>query len=440
MGIAPRGSFLNVVLTGVAILLFSGCSGAEPNWEGLVQDSAGVSIVLNRGQPVWGDQDGWVLSEVLSIGIADGEPEYMFGRIDDIGALSNGTIVVADGMAQQLRLFTPDGQWKLTVGQPGEGPGEFGWRGLHVLVGPGDTLLVLDEQNQRANLIGSDGAWLDSWPAYGVENGWLDGAWDYSRTGRIVSHRYQFPGMESDEAYTHDFVVVRHLDGLMGDTVGRVLAGQTEQVPEGRRETVLYAGEPTASLCPDNSLITGRQDQYEIRRFGPTGNLEQVVRLDRRNAPITASDQTRLLQHFREAYMQTGFGTAWVEDLLSGVHFTETYPAFARLSCGPGGSIWVQPWRSVSSLADDELPEGMIGSESEVSARFDVFDRKGRYLGVIPLPTSFRPYRFHGEYLYGRWRDSLNVEYVKVLRVEGIAPQAGAEDDRNGGSPRPNRP
>ena len=123
--------------------------------------------------------------------------------------------------------------------------------------------------------------------------------------------------------------------------------------------------------------------------------------------------------------MQTGFGAAWVEDLLSGVHFTETYPAFARLSCGPSGSIWVQPWRSVNSLADDELPEVMIGTESEASAHFDVFDRQGRYLGEVPLPPDFWPFRFQGEHLYGRWRDSLNVEYVKVLKIEGITPESG---------------
>jgi hypothetical protein len=410
---------------GIGLLIFPGCQGADPEWNGLVQDSAGIDIVLNQGRPVWGEEDPWVLSEVLSIGVADGEPEYMFGRIDDIGVLSDGTIVVADGIAQHLRFFHPDGRWQRTVGQPGEGPGEFGWRGLAVVVGPGDTLLVVDQHNQRGNRIDADGTWLDSWPVPNVENGWLDKAWDYSPTGRMVSHRGQLPGMDSGEPSTHDFIVIRDLAGSVGDTVGWMPAGESARTSGGRLETLLYAGEPTASLCPDNSLITGRQSRYEIKRYGPTGTLEQVVRLDRDNSAITESDQARLLHRFREGYMQTGFGASWVEDLLSTVHFTEFYPAFARLKCGPGGSIFVRPWRPVSSLTDDELPDVMLGSESEASAEFDVFDRKGRYLGVIPLPSGFQPFRFHGEYLYGLWRDALDVEYVKVMKIGGIPPEAG---------------
>lgn len=422
---APR-----CISIGLTFSLFSFAScvdgpGANPDWDGSVRDSAGVEVVLNNGAPLWEDADGWVLSEVLRIGVPDGEPEYMFGRLGDIGVLSDGRVVVGDRMAQHLRFFFPDGRWEQTVGRPGSGPGEFGQGFAQILVGPADTLLVLDSQNQRANLIAPDGTWLDSWRS-APEEGRLIRAWDYSATGRIVSHLSRIPGMELNQGDTLDYAVVRSLAGAFGDTVGLVPASRLRRVSGGRMEFYLYAGEPAVSLCPDNSLITGRGDLYEIKRYDPEGNLEQIVRLDRPNTPITQDDRRFLQTRFREIYLDAGYTPVQVEELLAAMHFTETHPAFTTLRCGPLGSIWIQPVKPVSALTDEERREFWVGPDAEAAAHFDVFDRRGRYLGVVSLPDGSWPGRFHGDRLYARWRDSLDVEYAQGLKIEGL-PASGNE-------------
>jgi hypothetical protein len=48
----------------------------------------------------------------------------------------------------------------------------------------------------------------------------------------------------------------------------------------------------------------------------------------------------------------------------------------------------------------------------------DVYDRDGRYLGVVQMPERFQPRTFRGDKIYGVWRDELDVQYVMRVRVE----------------------
>lgn len=406
-----------------------GCSDREAAWDGTVRDSAGIEVVVNHGTPLWDDPGSGVFSEVLTIGTTGGEPPYMFGAIGDIAALSDGRVVAADAMHRHLRFFRPDGRWDTTVGGPGGGPEEFGAARLRMVVGPADTILVLDPGNQRAHVIGPDGRWAGSW-RYAPDDGWMARAWDASPTGRIVSHMTRIPGT-AGPGDTVDLVLVRGLDGSVRDTAGTVPASRVRQPSGSGLQFYLYAGEPAVALCPDNTLVAGRGDRYEIVRYDTAGAPVQIVRLEREPLPITDEERTFLRTRFREIYLENGFSPERVDQLVAGMHFTEAYPAFVTLDCGPGGSIWVMPVRPVRDLDPAEREDFWVGPYAEAAPRFEVFGRDGRYLGQVALPEGFWPFSFQRGLLYGRWRDSLEVEHVKAMAVEGllsvpIQPQIGS--------------
>lgn len=427
MPTSPRAFLIILSLAPIALSACFDAAGSAPEWDGFTQDSAGLEVVHNHGGALWQEGTGWSLSEELRIGVAEGVPEYMFGKISDLAMLSDGRIVVVDGIAQSLRFFDPEGRWEKTVGQAGSGPGELGNVGLSILVGPGDTLLVGDLQNRRMNRIAPDGTWLGSWPSFLPDDaGWIEKTWDYSSAGRIVSQMWFAPQMGAGESDSLDFVVDRDLSGSIGDTLAAVPTGLGVQASEGQIEYHLFAGESQSTLCPDNDLLEGRQDRYEIRRYDSGGSLEQIVRLDRATVPVTESDRATLRRWYREFYLDGGFfSPSQVDRILSAFRFAQAYPAFRNLICGPGGSIWVQPWKAVSDLTEEDVPDLVAGIPVDAAQRFDVFDRQGRYLGVVPIPSGFLPSRFRGNRLYGRWRDSLNVEYVSVLRVEATMDGTG---------------
>ncbi len=98
------------------------------------------------------------------------EPTFVIGgsaASDDAGAifsvrgaaiLSTGLIAVADGGFGKSRLavFASSGRLAMTIGRPGDGPGEF--RSISsVEAGRGDSVFVFDSQQQRLTVFTGDG-------------------------------------------------------------------------------------------------------------------------------------------------------------------------------------------------------------------------------------------------------------------------------------------
>jgi len=61
----------------------------------------------------------------LQIGEAEGEPAYLFGRVSGLALDAGGRIYVADGQANEVRIFAPDGTHSFSFGRAGSGPGEM---------------------------------------------------------------------------------------------------------------------------------------------------------------------------------------------------------------------------------------------------------------------------------------------------------------------------
>jgi hypothetical protein len=75
--------------------------------------------------------------------------------------LDDGRIVVANGGSQELRYFDGEGTFLFSVGQEGEGPGEFRRPTRVRRAGP-DTLLVWDQSLRRISYLSSAGTYLGS--------------------------------------------------------------------------------------------------------------------------------------------------------------------------------------------------------------------------------------------------------------------------------------
>ena len=99
------------------------CTSETTTWSGTISDSAGVTIVMNTHDGMWADGEVWTFEEEMRFGALEAEPEYQFGQIGWITVGSNEDIYITDIQAQQVRVFTNDGQYVRTVGGAGNGPG-----------------------------------------------------------------------------------------------------------------------------------------------------------------------------------------------------------------------------------------------------------------------------------------------------------------------------
>jgi hypothetical protein len=101
----------------------------------------------------------WTVSPepMLRIGQDEGETPYLLAGVSFAARLSDGRVVVANGMSSELRYFDPAGRFLGSVGRRGDGPGEFQVFRRVLLLSP-DTLLVYDSGLRRLTKLAPDGS------------------------------------------------------------------------------------------------------------------------------------------------------------------------------------------------------------------------------------------------------------------------------------------
>ena len=140
--------------------LLAACGGAQqPAAAGIetsIDTAGGVVRVGNAGTP-----PAWCAERPLRLGSREGGPEE-FGRIHSLLADADGNVYVADAIAQEIRVFAPDGRRLRTIGRKGSGPGEFaGLNGLAWL--DGGRLAAMDANNWE--VFDSEGRLVGAFPA-----------------------------------------------------------------------------------------------------------------------------------------------------------------------------------------------------------------------------------------------------------------------------------
>lgn len=401
------------------VVVLVGCGGGESShWAGTIADSAGVPVVQNTEQGLWAAQSVPAVTEDLRIGQAEGDPDYQFGQIASIAVGSDSSIYVLDQQGRQVRVYDASGKYVRSIGRGGNGPGELSQTVTSVLVGAGDTIYIPDLGLQRLNRFTSTGEYLNSFPIPMVEG--LAMKWAILPDQRLIeqARRLSLPGQPAME--TKDYLLVRTTSGVVVDTIMELPAGQTVSFSGSTPRIRLFEAEPIWTLAKDGRLLFGVNTDYRIEVHGLDGRLERVIRKPFQRQPVTDADTAAFRKMLRETYRRSGIPPMAIPQVMSVVQFADYYPAFANLLTGPNGTLWAQRVKTASSVGKGvEFDARDVGSPE-----WEVFDREGRYLGVVKLPDRFVPVDVEGDHIYGVWRDDLDVQYVVRLKVgsgEGMA-------------------
>ncbi len=396
-------------------------------WDGSVRDSAGIEIVENFGQPLWEPGEEWRLVPDVRIGMREGPPEYQFGRIAYFGVLSDGRIVVTDQMVAGVRYYSPEGEHLYSVGKGGNGPREFGEGYLRPLRAYGDTVLVADYPNQQAHRLAPDGTWLASF-SFRPEDGWRVWGWDSTPSGLIVNGFTPLQQPDTPLADTMNVIVVRNLDGTLGDTVGRVPMSQSFRFAGDVPERRYYAGTPDFDLRWDGGLVTGRSDRYELTWTRSGGEVERIVRLHREPLPFTDAEQATVMESWEERWRDRNLPADRIRQIKATLRFEDSYPYFRGFMMGPQGTLWLRRVRPIRDLTAEEIESLGFASRLLPASSFDVFDGRGRYLGIVECPPEMSLGQLFDDRMLGIVTDEFDVQYVQVLRIEGMDENVAASN------------
>jgi hypothetical protein len=96
--------------------------------------------------------------EDLSIGVEEGEEDYMFSYPVAVNSDSKGNIYVLDYQECLIKKYDSSGVFMMRFGREGQGPGEFSNPSTMVIT-PQDEIYVGDYMSRKIEVFGSEGVY-----------------------------------------------------------------------------------------------------------------------------------------------------------------------------------------------------------------------------------------------------------------------------------------
>jgi hypothetical protein len=404
-----RFSLASLTPLAAALLLpLAACGGDAQAAGPTVRDSAGISIVQNETQ-AWKKGQEWRLSAepVTDVGVADGDPDQQFARVSHALRLSDGTLLVADGQANEIRAFDAQGRFLRKMGRSGGGPGEFrGLESLHLL--PGDTVAAYDYMAARLSFFAPGGAFVRSVTVEPVDGKLPPRPLGFFGDGRMLVTPLYNPNFASSPKPTRDTVplAVYSAEGTQTASLGRVPGQETVTIVGGDGANRMAMRQPppfalaTSFAVNGSRLLVADPARYELVERRPDGAVVRLIRRAGAREPVTQEDRDAYIERRRQGQNDPRF-RQMEERVMKSLTFPEHKPFFTHVAMDAAGNAWVRR---------DDVPDA--------DTPWEVFDAEGRLLGTVITPAGLRVTQIGEDFVVGTWKDELEVPHVRVYRLE----------------------
>jgi len=332
----------------------------------------------------------------LALGVLEGDTLQEFHRVVTPFLMFDGRLVVPVAGAGTIRVFGPDGEFLMSLGRPGKGPGEFQY--LLSAWPRGDTIEALDFRLRRIARFFPDGSMEDvviqsDLPDLSVAIGPLDdGGWAVA-------------GVARGDAGMRDQIAVRRVSQDGVDT-GEIARGEGMV----RYATDEFTGpEP---LSPRAIVAVGRG-----RILVGEGLTPRVVEFDPSGAQLreytwevdgTGSPGTILSAVIDSAVAMAGPDrAAATRRRLEGAPAPQQLPVYWKILVDGAGFVWIRPYEPfVHSFA--------LGGTPGAGGRWLVLSPDGAEAGTVMMPPGIEPVQITMDAVVGIARDASGVESVRV--------------------------
>lgn len=355
------------VSVGVAGLL-GACGGGEaPSGSTVTIDTLpGGRVVVHNPDPAapGAGVERWSLRERLRIGSLDGDGPDVFGQIGALELGADGSIVVLDGQAEEVRVFGPDGTHLRTLGGSGEGPGELSNPAGMDLSDDG-VVWVMNWRNARYTAYDVTTGEVVAEPRRPVAFAMFPWPGGVDRNGRLID-----VGLDSEGE-----VAVLRLDSTFtpADTLRLPPESDEYRITFSRGGQMImstldpFAPSQAWAAHPDGGVVLGNGEDYRIHRVGFDGDTLVSADVARNRIPVTAAEGDSALAAFRERMEAAAQAPASRDPRVP-----ENKPAHGPLHVDAQGRTWVVV----------TTPDGYA---------WDVIDAGGRLVATLerPLGTSY---------------------------------------------------
>ena len=362
------------------------------------RDSAGVEI-LEALRPLWGDSGDWTIDPEPLVDLAEsGSGEsHQFHQVRGMVRLSDGTLAVADGGSDEIRLYSATGEFERSAGGRGDGPGEFDLI-VGLTRGRGDTLVALDHSD-RVALFAPDLTFVAdlALPPFSLAVHALD-------DGALVveTEMMSLEILEGGGLVRVPTVLWRvDPDDAVTDSIGETAGEEQHVVVSGPRQgqTGTIFGRRSHVATHGGGIYHGPAVTMEVEELTAAGDLVRVLRVP--SFPLSLGPEA--IRAERSAMLGDD-PPSWWRRTVDDIPAPSTRPAYDGLFADPSGAVWLRPFRG--------------RSEQEGPETWQVLANDGRWLGGVEFPEDFEVMGIDTDVVLGVWRDELGVEHPRVHRLE----------------------
>ncbi len=333
--------------------------------------------------------------------------DYEFRRITSTRQLSDGTLLVVDGYANDIVAIDWSELSARVVGRKGRGPGEY-LEVNRIFPWFGDSSILEDPNTRRWILMGPDRV-LDAMNPTGEYAVQISLA-GYDASGRHVEvHPFKTvkpPGWVAAPplfmAAESLLVVARMESTRRSDTVA-IIAGEyggiarhTKSVPEGKMNFMVsapFAAADQAYLFFDGWVAIARRHPYRVDWVSPTGQHVRDKPLPFEAVPVDARQKQAFLNRKYTGGLQ---GKFTADEMPS---WPKVLPPFQRQALVPLASGAIAVERTLNPLQPGRY--------------YDIVDRTGRLAQRLVMPSSQRIVGFGDGVVYTVSIDDDELETIQ---------------------------
>lgn len=360
-----KTNVISIVLSlSVFMILFS-CKKQEAEWKGTIEEENGITVVKNPKEPMYAE-DVFSLEEELALGGADEREEYMFSDIRQIDVDEDERMYVLDWQAEHIRVFDKNGNFLLTIGSRGQGPGEL--NGSRMISISNKELMVTERR--RLSFFSLDGKFLHHL---------------LTKDMSPVRARLGSQGHITVEEAVFDPENPRYQLKIIDNDMNLVSEIASSPTFDPRKPFNPFMSYTFWLIDKDENIVYGFQANYELRIYNREGTLTKKI--------IKEYDPVEITEEEKEER---------TEGLPPGVKvgIPKYHTAFYRFFLDDEGKIFVQTYEKIG--------------EEEIYYH-DVFNHEGRH--IVKIPLRMRPFLCKKGKLYTLEEDEEGYQVVKRYKI-----------------------
>lgn len=390
---------LNLILYCFLILFSLGFHADKKEFRIIKENGIHVAVNPDYPVPTKNDPSDIVFKEELILGSTEGDPNTTFGEFISYTVDDQENIYVLDWRAKTIRKFGSRGDYLLSFGKAGQGPGEFSYP-EEIRLLPNGHLIIFEGESQKFSTFNLKGDFVKSGrfyklmysPYFGLSNGnFIATHVQYDQQKTVVTS-----GLFNDKS---ELLTVLH------QRETKLPQPWPRDDPDARAKRLAESMSRTAfkktsvvALDAKETIYFAFSDKYEIKVYSTEAKLKRMVRTALPLRPVTKRDQEDFLNIWvpRDISTWSTMNEKMKKKIKNLIQFAATKPAFLEIIPMDNDFIMV-------------LRDGKLGQ----NALINIFDSQGRFVIEKNLPFPIRNGLSKGDKLYTIFEDKDGYQFVK---------------------------